>query len=144
MLLDAPRRYCRNLTGFIISKPPCVVFTVCLCCLAIALFWLGYYVNNNEVVDPEAEKVSKVQMKKIVDKSSGKYKAWLNPIQLWTKVVHYTDYSFLSSKTDKDLFWNFPELKSSCSNEFILEILHSFNITKPAQKVKHGITRHVY
>ncbi len=31
--------------------------------------------NNNEVVDPEAEKVSKVQMKKILDKSSGKYKA---------------------------------------------------------------------
>ncbi|CAB4014925.1 Hypothetical predicted protein [Paramuricea clavata] len=56
MLLDAPRRYCRNLTGFVISKPPCVIFTICLCCLAIALFWLGYYVNNNEVVDPEAEK----------------------------------------------------------------------------------------
>jgi hypothetical protein len=28
--------------------------------LAIALFWLGYYVNNNEVVDPEAEKVCNI------------------------------------------------------------------------------------
>ena len=56
MLLETPRRYCRNLTAFIISKPPCVVFTICLCCLAIALFWLGYYVKNNEIVDPEAEK----------------------------------------------------------------------------------------
>ncbi|XP_028401020.1 transmembrane protein 248-like [Dendronephthya gigantea] len=56
MLLDLPRRYCRNLTAFIVSKPPCVVFTICLCCLAIALFWLGYYINNNDVVDPEAEK----------------------------------------------------------------------------------------
>ena len=60
MLLETPRRYCRNLTAFIISKPPCVVFTICLCCLAIALFWLGYYVNNNEIVDPEAEKVCKM------------------------------------------------------------------------------------
>jgi hypothetical protein len=79
MLLDAPRRYCRNLTGFVISKPPCVIFTICLCCLAIALFWLGYYVNNNEVVDPEAEKVSMMQTWQILDKLSGTYEAWSVP-----------------------------------------------------------------
>lgn len=55
-MFDVPRRYLRNLRAFIVSKPPCVVFTLCLACLAVALFYLGYYVSNNEIVDPEAEK----------------------------------------------------------------------------------------
>lgn len=57
MVFDAPRRYFRNLRGCIVTKPPCVIFTLCLACLAVALFCLGYYVNNHEVVDPEAEQV---------------------------------------------------------------------------------------
>lgn len=55
MVFDVPRRYFRNLRGCIVAKPPCVIFTLCLACLAVALFCLGYYVNNHEVVDPEAE-----------------------------------------------------------------------------------------
>lgn len=55
MVFDVPRRYFRNLRGFIVAKPPCVIFTLCLACLAVTLFFLGYYVKNHELVDPEAE-----------------------------------------------------------------------------------------
>ena len=35
----------RNLAGFAGSRPPCVVFTVCLAAFAIGLFSLGYFVQ---------------------------------------------------------------------------------------------------
>lgn len=36
---------CKNLFGFAVSRPPCVVFTVCLAAFAIGLFSLGYFVQ---------------------------------------------------------------------------------------------------
>lgn len=36
---------CKNLFGFAASRPPCVVFTVCLAAFAIGLFSLGYFVQ---------------------------------------------------------------------------------------------------
>lgn len=57
MLLDNSRRYCRNLAAFVASKPPCVIFITFLCCLAVALFCLGFYIKGRDIVDPEAEKV---------------------------------------------------------------------------------------
>lgn len=57
MFLDNSRRYCRNLAAFVASKPPCVIFITFLCCLAVALFCLGFYIKGRDIVDPEAEKV---------------------------------------------------------------------------------------
>ena len=36
---------CKNLFGFAVARPPCVVFTVCLAAFAIGLFSLGYFVQ---------------------------------------------------------------------------------------------------
>ena len=37
---------CKNLFGFAASRPPCVVFTVCLAAFAIGLFSLGYFITE--------------------------------------------------------------------------------------------------
>lgn len=40
----------RNLIGFAASKPPCVIFTVCLAAFAVGLLSLGFYVHEHGLV----------------------------------------------------------------------------------------------
>lgn len=40
----------RNLIGFAASKPPCVIFTVCLAACAVGLLSLGFYVHEHGLV----------------------------------------------------------------------------------------------
>ncbi len=46
-----------NLKGFASSRPPLVVFMVCMGCFAIVLLTLAYYVKSHEVPNPDISEV---------------------------------------------------------------------------------------
>ena len=47
-----------NLKGFAASKPPVVVFMVCLGSFAVVLLSLAYYVKLSELENPDISQVS--------------------------------------------------------------------------------------
>ncbi len=47
-----------NLRGFASSRPPLVVFMVCMGLFAVVLLSLAYYVRWNEVQNPDISQVS--------------------------------------------------------------------------------------
>ena len=47
-----------NLKGFATSRPPLVVFMVCLGAFAVVLLTLSYYVKVHEVPNPDISQVS--------------------------------------------------------------------------------------
>ena len=46
-----------NLKGFILSRPPLMIFVMCLGFFAIILMTLGYYVKLTKVADPDESEV---------------------------------------------------------------------------------------
>ena len=53
-----------NLRGFASSRPPLVVFMICMGLFAIVLLSLAYYVKWNEIRNPD---ISQVQYINVVD-----------------------------------------------------------------------------
>lgn len=53
-----------NLKGFTSSRPPLVMFMVCLGAFAIALISLSYYFKSNDLYNPDLTEVSTLIMNK--------------------------------------------------------------------------------